>query len=713
MAADWLNINSTYLDSSSGGDRLEDALDGTWYWYVGEYGVHWFILDLGETHTISRVRGRSNDNRDPTDVDIFVSDDKESWGTAVATEIGAFRNTDEWQVVESPEFTEKSGRYVKLAVNGTEEWSEGGKMYFGRHSPGMKIFDVYGEPAVGGVELTPVAASAVGTLEIGNIVAGDLAITPSESSAVAVAIAPVVQVPTGLVVAPTPANAIAAASNPTVLGAILVIPEPATAAAAAVEPIVEGGALSLLNIIGSSSSVSPKHVADLSKNLLIEGDVEVQGLMYSGQTIWFENNGINSESEIYIRPNNWGSRFFRFQMYDAMPTIRTTDDAILRIMPAGGQVDFSNSIIFNARNSHWDYAYFHSQIGNMNPHNVRTNELLAEGDLDLGNYDLLNPGAGHDSFTDFVANEHIDWTTDQGATNIDASNLTGSPTFADVIATGDVKVGTKVGVGKDPYDYYTYVAGAACTADRILTLDLNDAARTFSLSGNLTVEGTSLIDQDLTADSLTAQLGALLLVSDVAYRQLTGKVTSSLTNVIRSPMAFRHTTDGDMADGFGTSLFFEIEDAGSAVKRIGRVAAVRDGADNEGKLQFMCGTNGDETFMTINASGIADIANSLTIDTINEHTAAAGVTIDSVILKDSGIGVTGDTDLLQLAANALTVNGTVTATGNVRTDAVFNCAGTDGLTKSGKSAISILDGDGVTTHILTFAGGILTIYETV
>jgi len=33
-------------------------------------------------------------------------------------------------------------------------------------------------------------------------------------------------------------------------------------------------------------------------------------------------------------------------------------------------------------------------------------------------------GAFHDGFSDYVANEHIDWTTDQGATNIDPGNYT-------------------------------------------------------------------------------------------------------------------------------------------------------------------------------------------------------------------------------------------------------------------------------------------------
>jgi hypothetical protein len=37
-------------------------------------------------------------------------------------------------------------------------------------------------------------------------------------------------------------------------------------------------------------------------------------------------------------------------------------------------------------------------------------------------------GAFHDGFSDFVANEHIDWTTDQGATNIHSGNYTDTNT---------------------------------------------------------------------------------------------------------------------------------------------------------------------------------------------------------------------------------------------------------------------------------------------
>lgn len=48
-------------------------------------------------------------------------------------------------------------------------------------------------------------------------------------------------------------------------------------------------------------------------------------------------------------------------------------------------------------------------------------------DKDASN-DATAGGAFHDGFSDFVANEHIDWTADQGATNIHAGNYTDTDT---------------------------------------------------------------------------------------------------------------------------------------------------------------------------------------------------------------------------------------------------------------------------------------------
>jgi hypothetical protein len=56
---------------------------------------------------------------------------------------------------------------------------------------------------------------------------------------------------------------------------------------------------------------------------------------------------------------------------------------------------------------------------------------------------VLPAGVDHDSLLNFVANEHIDWTSDQGATNIHAGNIPALPYVAENVAiTGSTK--TKV-----------------------------------------------------------------------------------------------------------------------------------------------------------------------------------------------------------------------------------------------------------------------------
>ncbi len=91
MADAWLGINSYNLHSSCGGWNLANALNGEDFWNItthhSGFPPHWFILDLGEFTAIKKVRGRSMTVFDPASVDIYVSDDLESWGMAVATGI--------------------------------------------------------------------------------------------------------------------------------------------------------------------------------------------------------------------------------------------------------------------------------------------------------------------------------------------------------------------------------------------------------------------------------------------------------------------------------------------------------------------------------------------------------------------------------------------------------------------------------------------------
>jgi len=141
--ADWLGISSANLHSDCGdsGYPVEDALDATSYWYhtIGE--VHWFIIDLGASYTISKLRAYSNSSFDPDDVDIYISDDAGSFGTAVHTNITTWQDTASYVEVE---ITPSSGRYIKVEVQSTEI---GQILQWGQTASGRvgTIFDAYGE----------------------------------------------------------------------------------------------------------------------------------------------------------------------------------------------------------------------------------------------------------------------------------------------------------------------------------------------------------------------------------------------------------------------------------------------------------------------------------------------------------------------------------------------------------------------------------------
>jgi hypothetical protein len=64
-----------------------------------------------------------------------------------------------------------------------------------------------------------------------------------------------------------------------------------------------------------------------------------------------------------------------------------------------------------------------------------------------------------------------------------------------------------------------------------------------------------------------------------------------------------HKTSVNALDGVGPSLRFGLQDDTSAYEVLGEIAAVRDGADDEGKIIFKAGTNGSEQMASISANG--------------------------------------------------------------------------------------------------------------
>ena len=84
----------------------------------------------------------------------------------------------------------------------------------------------------------------------------------------------------------------------------------------------------------------------------------------------------------------------------------------------------------------------------------------------------------------------------------------------------------------------------------------------------------------------------------------TGGAFTGVTG-IGSAMQLVTKTSGDMTDGFGGGIVFNLNDAteGSAFNHVARIYARRDGADDTGALQFFTGTSGSTSAMIIRGNG--------------------------------------------------------------------------------------------------------------
>jgi hypothetical protein len=87
--------------------------------------LHWIILDLEQTYSVSGVRiyVQSSTKSKWTSVDVYVSDDPANMGAAVATGLD-FTTLNSWN---ERTFTAKNGRYVKL--DGIDTQDGGNRLY--------------------------------------------------------------------------------------------------------------------------------------------------------------------------------------------------------------------------------------------------------------------------------------------------------------------------------------------------------------------------------------------------------------------------------------------------------------------------------------------------------------------------------------------------------------------------------------------------------
>ena len=146
--------------------------------------------------------------------------------------------------------------------------------------------------------------------------------------------------------------------------------------------------------------------------------------------------------------------------------------------------------------------------------------------------------------------------------------------------------------------------------DRGMTLnkDANGAAD-FEVLAETT--GTALfvdVSEKKFAIGTGAATNPLTVVSDANGVPILANAKGTSTTSIFLAADYLHTTTANMADNFGTGFRFQIEDVAGVVNDIASVYARRDGADNEGKLELLAGTDGAEVGLTLNSDLVIDIA---------------------------------------------------------------------------------------------------------
>jgi len=111
----------------------------------------------------------------------------------------------------------------------------------------------------------------------------------------------------------------------------------------------------------------------------------------------------------------------------------------------------------------------------------------------------------------------------------------------------------------------------------------NAVSRYDGTSGALQNSGVTIDDSNniVTPGDIS---GKNILADSSTYPPLKGVRRSTTTNGVSAVALFKNTTNQDMVDGQGVSVNFAIEDTAAVENSIAQLIAIRDGADNSGRL---------------------------------------------------------------------------------------------------------------------------------
>jgi hypothetical protein len=123
--------------------------------------------------------------------------------------------------------------------------------------------------------------------------------------------------------------------------------------------------------------------------------------------------------------------------------------------------------------------------------------------------------------------------------------------------------------------------------------------------------------------------------------------TTTITSGTFTPLLLKFTTTGDMTDGFGSSLTFQIRDSANVDNSIARVGAVRSGADNSGRLSFITFNAGTDTEkMTILPNGNVGIGTASPATTVEIRSA-------DPVLRFTNTSNTGQNEFIGSSGNMI------------------------------------------------------------
>ena len=190
--------------------------------------------------------------------------------------------------------------------------------------------------------------------------------------------------------------------------------------------------------------------------------------------------------------------------------------------------------------------------------------LTSGGLLGIGNsspVDLLHVGAGADS----PAVDSVAIFTHTGTTNVAIRDASSDVELLNYAYSGGGLIGT--------------------VTNHDLSIRTNNTNRlTITSGGNISINDSSSIKQ------------LNVLDTDNAAGRFTRSTASATTGHLSDAFVVRGKTGGDMADGFGTMIAFEINDSANSDNSIGGCGMMRDGADNSGK--FFIANNNAGTYAT-------------------------------------------------------------------------------------------------------------------